>query len=93
MTASEPPAPATSSTRSRAELAGAVGLSGRDRPAASSAERARVSVTKAIRTAIKRIAEHEPGLAQHLDQAITTGALCRYDPPERDPVDWQLVTM
>jgi tetratricopeptide (TPR) repeat protein len=72
-----------------AELAGAVGLGGRDRPTASGAERARVSVTKAIRTAIKRIAEHDSALAQHLDQAIATGAVCRYDPPARDPIAWE----
>jgi hypothetical protein len=42
-----------------AELAAATGLGGRDRKAASNAERARVSVTKAIRTTLKRVEEHD----------------------------------
>jgi hypothetical protein len=73
-----------------AELAGAVGLGGRDRRAASAAERARVSVTKAIRTAIKRIAEHDPELGDHLTRSVRTGTFCVYDPPARDRVDWRL---
>ena len=48
------------------ELARAVGLRGRDRTFASPAERARISVTKAIRTAIRRIDKHCPELAAHL---------------------------
>ena len=73
-----------------AELAGAVGLGGRDRRAASAAERARVSVTKAIRTAIKRIAEHDSELGDHLARSVRTGAFCVYDPPARDRIDWRL---
>jgi tetratricopeptide (TPR) repeat protein len=73
-----------------AELASAVGLGGRDRRAASSAERARISVTKAIRTAVKRIAGHDPQLAELLDRSIKTGTFCRYEPPGRESVTWQL---
>jgi hypothetical protein len=72
------------------ELAGAVGLGGRDRRAASAAERARVSVIKAIRTAIKRIGEHDPDLGDHLARSVRTGAFCVYDPPARDRIDWRL---
>ena len=42
------------------ELSRAVGLHGRDRRAASTSERARVSVTRAIRQAMVRVAEHHP---------------------------------
>ena len=44
------------------QLAGAVGLGGRDRRASSSAERARVNVTRAIRSTLRRVSEHEPAL-------------------------------
>jgi non-specific serine/threonine protein kinase len=47
-----------------AELAAASGLGSRDRKAASNAKRARVSVTKAIRTTIRRIGEHDPELGE-----------------------------
>jgi tetratricopeptide (TPR) repeat protein len=60
------------------ELARAVGLGGRDRRAGSSAERARVSVTRALRQAIARIREHHDGLADHLDRAVRTGTYCAY---------------
>ncbi|HEY1537805.1 MAG TPA: AAA family ATPase [Solirubrobacteraceae bacterium] len=72
------------------ELAGAVGLHGRDRRAGSEAERARVNVTRAIRTALKRIGEHDPGLARSLGSAIRTGLFCVYEPvPGEEPV-WDL---
>jgi hypothetical protein len=72
------------------ELAGAVGLGGRDRRSASAAERARVSVTKAIRTAIARIADHDAELGDHLTRSVRTGTFCVYDPPARDRIDWRL---
>ena len=50
------------------QLAQAFGLGGRDRAGASPAERARVSVTKAIRSAIKTIERHSPALGEHLDR-------------------------
>src|SRR5206468_9812006 len=39
------------------EISGAVGLGGRDRPVGSQAERARVNVTRAIESALRRIGE------------------------------------
>ena len=72
------------------ELAGAVGLGGRARLAGSSAERARQSVTKAIKAAIERIAQSCPGLASHLEATIHTGVLCRYQPDPRAPLRWRL---
>ena len=70
------------------ELAQAVGLGGRDRPASSPAERARVNVTKAIRTAIKLIERESPKLADHLTAAIRTGRFCSYAPPGEAPPRW-----
>ena len=71
------------------ELSRAVGLSGRDRRAASASERARASVTRAIRQAITRIAEHHPDLGEHLSRTIRTGTYCAYDPDPRAPADWR----
>ena len=71
------------------ELSRAVGLSGRDRRAASASERARAGVTRAIRQAITRIAEHHPDLGEHLSRTIRTGTYCAYDPDPRAPADWR----
>ncbi len=72
------------------ELSRAVGISGRDRRAGSASERARVSVTRAVRKALSRIREHHPPLAEHLDRAIRTGTYCAYLPDPRAPVGWRL---
>ena len=61
-----------------AELASATGIHGRPRRLASESERARVNVTRAIRSAIDKIRTHDPGAAAHLDQAVRTGAYCSY---------------
>jgi tetratricopeptide (TPR) repeat protein len=70
------------------ELAAGVGLGGRDRKAASPAERARVSVTKAIKTAMRRIGENHPDLGRHLDQSVRTGTFCSYSPSGRSSLTW-----
>jgi len=72
------------------ELTSALGLGGRDRAVASPAERARVSVTKAIRAAIRAIERQSPALADHLTASITTGQFCSYAPPGELPPDWRL---
>jgi hypothetical protein len=72
------------------ELARAVGLGGRDRPAGSAAERARVNTTRAIRGAIRRIEECDPSLGHHLDRAVRTGTFCAYDPSPQDEVTWTM---
>jgi hypothetical protein len=72
------------------ELAAAVGLGGRDRKAASSTERARVSVTKAIRATIKRVAEHDPMLARELEATVRTGSFCVHEPDPRHPLSWRI---
>lgn len=71
------------------ELAGAVGLGGRDRDAASSAERARISVTRAIRSSLARIAEQSPDLGRHFEATIRTGTFCSYNPDPRVPMSWE----
>lgn len=70
------------------QLAGAFGLLGRSRTFGSTAERARVSTTKAIRSAIERIGEQVPVVAQHLRRAIRTGNYCVYEP--ETGVTWTL---
>jgi tetratricopeptide (TPR) repeat protein len=72
------------------ELARAFGLGGRDRPAASASERARAAVTRAVRKAIARIAEHHAQLGEHLGRTIRTGTYCAYVPDPRAPANWRL---
>jgi hypothetical protein len=71
-----------------AELARAFGLGGRDRRAASAAERARLNVTRALRTAIARIVEVLPDAGAALDRRVRTGLYCIYEPADDDPIRW-----
>ncbi len=71
------------------ELSHAVGLGGRVRKAASAAERARINVTKAMKSAINKISRSHPALGHHLRQTIRTGAYCSYTPDPRLPISWQ----
>ena len=73
-----------------AQLGAAVGLGGRDRHASSAAERARISVTRAIRGARDRIAIQSPSLGRHLEATIRTGTYCSYTPDPRVPIHWQV---
>jgi AAA ATPase domain len=70
------------------QLAAAVGLGGRDRGGASSAERARVTVTKAIRAAQHRIAREDADLGAHLAVSLRTGTFCVYRPDPGSPITW-----
>jgi tetratricopeptide (TPR) repeat protein len=72
------------------ELARAFGLSGRERRAASASERARASVTRAVRQAIARIGAHHPELGEHLSRTIRTGTYCAYLPDPRAPAGWRV---
>jgi tetratricopeptide (TPR) repeat protein len=72
------------------EMARAVGLGGRDRRAGSTSERARASVTRAVRQAMVRISEHHPALGEHFDHAIRTGTYCAYLPDPRASMVWRL---
>ncbi len=71
------------------ELARAVGLGGRDRQAASHAERARLNVTRAIRAAMGNLAHANPSLGQHLSSTIRTGRYCTYNPDPRAEIAWE----
>ena len=72
------------------QLAKAVGIFGRDRRSGSAAERARLNVTRAIRAAIQRIAEHDAVLGELLGSCIRSGVFCGYFPNPRAPITWQL---
>lgn len=72
------------------ELARAVGLGGRDRPAASHAERTRLNVTRTIKDAINRIRRGHPDLGQYFATTIKTGIFCSFTPDPRHPIAWQL---
>lgn len=72
------------------ELAAAVGLGGRDRKAASDAERARINVTRAIKSVLERITEHCPELAKHFEATLRTGTFCSYVPDPRSSLRWEL---
>jgi len=65
------------------ELARAVGLGGRERRVGGAAERARTTVQKRLRGAIKKLEDGVPELAQHLDRFVHTGAFCGYLPDGR----------
>jgi hypothetical protein len=68
-----------------AELSAAAGLDGRSRHVGSSVERARVAVTKAISTAIGRIAAVDPDLGRYLADTVHTGSECSYLPTAEAP--------
>ncbi len=71
------------------ELAGAVGLGGRNRKAASASERARVNVTRAIKAVIKKTGEQSESLGRYFATTIKTGNFCSYLPDPRFPVSWR----
>ncbi len=72
------------------ELASAVGIGGRARKAGSVQERARLNVTRAIRSAIERIGAHHRPLGRYLSTTIATGVTCAYETEFRTPVAWVL---
>jgi hypothetical protein len=73
------------------ELAGATGLSGRQRTSSgSSNERARVAATKAINTAIDRITTVHQPTGHYLRTTIHTGHRCYYEPAPDDAPQWML---
>jgi len=72
------------------QLAAAVGLGGRARRAGSTAERARQSVTKAIRGVIRKMTTEHPSLGRHLEAAVRTGVACRFEPDPSHPARWRV---
>ena len=71
------------------ELTSSVGIGGRDRRAAGAAERARINVTRAIRSALDRIDDAVPALGAHLRATVRTGTFCAYMPDPRATITWQ----
>ncbi len=53
-------------------------------------ERARVNVTRAIKAAVGRIAEHEPELGDLLRGTVRTGSACAYRPDPAMPLEWEV---
>jgi pimeloyl-ACP methyl ester carboxylesterase len=72
------------------ELARAVGLGGRDRRAASVAQRSRLNVTRAIRRSIEKIRQHHAALGAYLATRIKTGLQCVYREDSRPALHWEL---
>ena len=70
------------------QLAQAFGLDGRDRRAASAAERARLNVTRALRAAIAKVTEGLPVAGAVLDRGVRTGLYCCYERTPDDEVTW-----
>jgi hypothetical protein len=69
-------------------LAAALGLGGRDRTGAGTAERARQAVTRRLRATIRRIGEEHEALGRHLGASVRTGAFCSYRPEV--PTRWSV---
>jgi DNA-binding phage protein len=72
-----------------AELSRAVGFGGRIRQVGSDAERARTSVYRALRYAIKQLAVLDPTLGEHLSRSVRTGSWCSYAPDPLAPLTWR----
>jgi hypothetical protein len=53
-------------------------------------ERARINVTRAIKAAVRRIAEQEPELGHLLRGTVRTGATCRYEPDPGMALTWEV---
>jgi len=53
------------------------------------AERARLGVTKPLKTAIRRIREAHAALGRHLETSIRTGYICSYAPEPGTPA-WKI---
>jgi hypothetical protein len=70
------------------QLAAAIGLGGHGRRTGAAAERARQSVTKAIRGVLRRLAAEHPALGEHLQACVRTGTACVFAPDRRQPVTW-----
>ncbi|HEV2776445.1 MAG TPA: hypothetical protein VGV90_12700, partial [Solirubrobacteraceae bacterium] len=56
----------------------------------AASERARINVTRAIKAAVRRIAEQEPDLGHVLRGTVRTGTSCRYEPDPGAPLTWEV---
>jgi predicted ATPase len=73
-----------------AHLGAAFDRHGRPRPSYADVERARVSASRLVRSAIDRIADVHPTLGEHLRRTIRTGTHCSYLPDPRHAPAWRL---
>ena len=69
-------------------LSGSTGLRGRSRSFATSAERARTAVRKAVRRALDVIDGTDPVLGDVLRRSVQTGRTCCYRPGPDAPARW-----
>jgi hypothetical protein len=68
----------------------AVDVAEADVTTSAAGERARINVTRAIKTAVRRIEEHEPELGHLLRGTVRTGASCVYEPDPGVPLRWEV---
>ena len=87
-TRTTPPLSGPNVRRSWRSLRSGLGLGGRAREFTSVDERARISVTKALRAAVDRMAGPAPLCAAHLRASLRTGRYCRYEPGPGGPTGW-----
>jgi len=66
----------------------ACGLGKSGRKALSISESARATITMAIKSAIKKIGQHDPDLSTYLQQTIETGSICKYSSSPAKQVRW-----
>jgi non-specific serine/threonine protein kinase len=62
------------------QLAGAVGLGGRDRRAASNVERARINVQRRLKDTLESVFAADAALGRYLQASIKTGTFCSFMP-------------
>ena len=72
------------------ELARAVGLGGRDRRASSNTERARLRVTMAVKSTVKKIAKQHTSLGRRLTHSLRTGNFCSFESEPASDAPWQM---
>jgi hypothetical protein len=63
------------------QLAGAVGLGGRDRKMGSHVERARINVQRRLKDVLQRVEKQDAALGRYLAAALKTGIWCSFCPP------------
>lgn len=68
----------------------AIGLGGKSRKNNSQTERARVNITRQIKSAIKKIEKDNAALSSYLSSTIKTGYHCQYSPLPGASITWNL---
>jgi hypothetical protein len=71
------------------ELSRSTGRGGRARQLPGALERARLNVTRAIRTVQRQLGQHCPEMERHLARTVRTGQVCCYDPGPDSPLVWE----